>query len=212
MMNRRIYWGIATLIVLLIGVSSVLMMRTTDTESERIYKLPTAEEVDQSRQHTQDAIDQSKKNQPLIAEVDRPNVETEKPQAVEKLVPEVTIVKSDEDLLATAELNLVKSFELPTNAELERYSKSDIDALIVKMDSIISTIKTLTDHYENQIESLRETEMSILHSTDYADPKRKELRNQRKQLETNYYDLGSEKERFGKEYKHIRQYKRSLNR
>ncbi len=37
-MTRKIYWGIAILIVLLIGVSAVLLMRTTDTEPKNVYK------------------------------------------------------------------------------------------------------------------------------------------------------------------------------
>ncbi len=36
-MKSRIYWGIATLIVLLLGVNAFLLLRTTDTEPEKVY-------------------------------------------------------------------------------------------------------------------------------------------------------------------------------
>ena len=37
-MTRRIYWGLAILIVLLMGVSAVLLLRTTDTEPKTVFK------------------------------------------------------------------------------------------------------------------------------------------------------------------------------
>lgn len=37
-MNRRIYWGVATLIILLIGASVFMLMRNTDTEPIVVYK------------------------------------------------------------------------------------------------------------------------------------------------------------------------------
>ena len=37
-MTRKMYWGLAILIVLLIGVTAVLLMRTTDTEPKIVYK------------------------------------------------------------------------------------------------------------------------------------------------------------------------------
>ena len=37
-MTRRIYWGIATLIILLIGVSAFMLMRNTETEPKIVYK------------------------------------------------------------------------------------------------------------------------------------------------------------------------------
>lgn len=36
-MTRRIYWGLATLIILLIGVSAFLLLQNTDTEPKRVY-------------------------------------------------------------------------------------------------------------------------------------------------------------------------------
>ena len=39
-MKGRIYWGLATLIILLIGVSAVLLMRNTDTEQGEKVSLP----------------------------------------------------------------------------------------------------------------------------------------------------------------------------
>ena len=37
-MTRKIYWGIAILIVLLLGVTAVLLTRTTDTEPNPVYR------------------------------------------------------------------------------------------------------------------------------------------------------------------------------
>ena len=45
-MTRRIYWGLAILMVLLIGVFSVLLMRDTENEPIVIYKPPTQEVLD----------------------------------------------------------------------------------------------------------------------------------------------------------------------
>ena len=36
-MTRRVYWGLAFLIILLLGVSAVLLMRDTDTEPKIVY-------------------------------------------------------------------------------------------------------------------------------------------------------------------------------
>ena len=45
-MTRRIYWGLAILMVLLIGVFSVLLMRDTENEPIVVYKPPTQEVLD----------------------------------------------------------------------------------------------------------------------------------------------------------------------
>ena len=37
-MSKKMYWGIVTLIILLLGVTAVLLLRDTDTEPEVIYK------------------------------------------------------------------------------------------------------------------------------------------------------------------------------
>ncbi len=37
-MRKKMYWGIVTLIILLLGATAVLLLRDTDTEPEVIYK------------------------------------------------------------------------------------------------------------------------------------------------------------------------------
>lgn len=51
-MTRKLYWGIATLIVLLIGVSVFMLMHNTDTEPEKVYRdvEPSKEVMDSLRQ------------------------------------------------------------------------------------------------------------------------------------------------------------------
>ena len=58
-MTRRIYWGFAILIILLIGVSVVLLRQTTDTEPRTVYNPLTPEEA-QVKSQIQDAIEKSK--------------------------------------------------------------------------------------------------------------------------------------------------------
>ena len=37
-MKKKMYWGIVTLIILILGITAVLLLRDTDTEPEVIYK------------------------------------------------------------------------------------------------------------------------------------------------------------------------------
>lgn len=67
-MKRRMYWGVAFLILLLIGVSVFLLSRTTETEPEEVYNPLTPSEKEQVDRNIQDAIEKSKQNQPLIVE------------------------------------------------------------------------------------------------------------------------------------------------
>ena len=67
-MKRRMYWGVAILILLLIGVSVFLLSRTTETEPEEVYNPLTPSEKEQVDRNIQDAIEKSKQNQPLIVE------------------------------------------------------------------------------------------------------------------------------------------------
>ena len=48
-MKSRMYWGVAILIILLIGVSVFMLMRNRDTEPKVIYKVPSAEVMQQVR-------------------------------------------------------------------------------------------------------------------------------------------------------------------
>ncbi len=59
-MKSRMYWGVATLIVLLIGVSVFLLTRSPETEPEIIYDFPTPEKQAEVRRNIQDAIDKGK--------------------------------------------------------------------------------------------------------------------------------------------------------
>ena len=63
-MTRRAYWGIATLIILLIGISAVLLMRNTDTEPEIVINDVSDEQI--AKIHSQ-----SKPTQKLVKKVDR---------------------------------------------------------------------------------------------------------------------------------------------
>lgn len=45
MMTRRMYWGLAILMILFVGVTAVLRLRDVDTEPITIYKVPPDEQV-----------------------------------------------------------------------------------------------------------------------------------------------------------------------
>ena len=87
-MRTKMIWGLVTLIILLIGVSVFLLTRTPETEPEIVHRAPTPAEKAEVDRNIQEVIDKAKKDQPQIAEVevDRPQVEIEKPQSVEKPV------------------------------------------------------------------------------------------------------------------------------
>ena len=125
-MNRKMYWGVA-LLILLIGTAAVFMLtRTTETEPVTVYNPLTEADKKQVEQNIQDAIDKEKQNLPPIAEEDRQQVEIEKPQAAEK--PQVTEVskgtgKRVEDM---TDEELRNSFSHHSPAELERWKKVDL--------------------------------------------------------------------------------------
>lgn len=89
-MRNRMIWGLAILIILIIGVSVFLLTRTTETEPEKVYNPLTPSEKEQVDRNIQDAIDKEKKNLPQIAEGDRQQVEIEKPKTTEKPTPDVS--------------------------------------------------------------------------------------------------------------------------
>ena len=74
-MTRRMYWGLATLIILLIGVSVFQLTRTPETEPEIIYDTLTPEEKTEVDRNIQDAIDNKAQKNKSIAEVDGQQVE-----------------------------------------------------------------------------------------------------------------------------------------
>ncbi|MYB02055.1 MAG: hypothetical protein F4118_07720 [Acidimicrobiaceae bacterium] len=73
-MTRRMYWGIATLIILLIGFSVFLLTRTPETEPDIIYRAPTPSEKAEVDRNIQDAIDNKAQKNSSILEVDGPQV------------------------------------------------------------------------------------------------------------------------------------------
>lgn len=126
-MNRKMYWGVA-LLILLIGTAAVFMLtRTTETEPETVYNPLTEADKEQVEQNIQDAIDKEKQNLPPIAEEDRQQVEIEKPHVTEvskgtgKRVEDMT----DEELRnsyshrSPAELEYLKKTHLEWYEQLE---------------------------------------------------------------------------------------------
>ncbi len=126
-MNRKMYWGVALLIILL-GTAAVFMLtRTTETEPVTVYNPLTEADKKQVEQNIQNAIDKAKQNLPPIAEEDRQQVELEKQQAAEK--PQVTEVskgtgKRVEDM---TDEELRNSFSHHSPAELERWKTVDLE-------------------------------------------------------------------------------------
>ena len=111
-MNRKMYWGVA-LLILLIGTAAVFMLtRTTETEPVTVYNPLTEADKKQVEQNIQDAIDKEKQNLPPIAEEDRQQVEIEKPQVAE--VSKET--ESSDGEISEAGHEFIKSW-LPTELE-----------------------------------------------------------------------------------------------
>ena len=48
-MSKKLIWGLGFLVGLIIGVSAAMLMRQTDTEPKVIYKVPSAEVIQQAR-------------------------------------------------------------------------------------------------------------------------------------------------------------------
>lgn len=60
-MRNKMYWRLVILIVLLIGVSVVILMWTTDNEGDVVYRPPISEEMEQVNRNIQEAIEKTKK-------------------------------------------------------------------------------------------------------------------------------------------------------
>ena len=69
-MKSRMYWGVAILIILLIGVYVFLITRPTETEPKIVYKPLTLSEKAEVDRNIQDAIDKAKKDMLPIAEIE----------------------------------------------------------------------------------------------------------------------------------------------
>ena len=86
-MNRKIYWEIATLIIVFISVSAVLLLRNTDTEPKIVYKDLSEEQIDKIRSQSK-PIEVDKPSTKASAETT--NAEkpiTEKPIVTNKTSP-----------------------------------------------------------------------------------------------------------------------------
>ncbi len=59
-MRKKMIWGVATLIVLLVGVSVFLLTRTTDTKTEVVYNPLTSEEEELVKSQIQGTIEKGK--------------------------------------------------------------------------------------------------------------------------------------------------------
>ena len=59
-MIRRVYWGFAFIIILLLGVLIGLLIRNTDTEPDVVYKPLSPEEIEQVNRNIQDIIKKKK--------------------------------------------------------------------------------------------------------------------------------------------------------
>ena len=59
-MARRVYWRLAFLIILLIGVSAVLLIRDTDTEPEVVFNPHSPKDEEQVKRNIQDIIKKEK--------------------------------------------------------------------------------------------------------------------------------------------------------
>ncbi len=152
-MRKKMIWGIAPLIVLLIGVSAVLLMRTTDTQEKTVYidvepskdnpppdepgykwvwhhthwdkvKISTANEV---VEHSDAPITERSDGSPQTTSVSQPNL----------------LVDSDFDFAA----------KLPTEAELPRYSERELAILV---HAALHELSDAQDKYVALTTSLRE--------------------------------------------------------
>ncbi len=113
-MNRKMYWIVAILILLIIGVSVFLLSRTTETEPETVYNPLTEAEKKQVEQNIQDAIDKEKQNLPPIAEEDRPQVD----DPITEVSDEQTIKRQKKRIYLNTKANhLMKTFSETTIQE-----------------------------------------------------------------------------------------------
>lgn len=124
-MNRKVYWGLGVLIILIIGVSAFLLTRTPETEPERVYLAPTPAEKAEVDRNIQDAIDKAKKNQPMLSERDIPKVETETPHQNSQQNDSVETVTAENVLEGLENIDVFSSITLPTDNEIASYTSEE---------------------------------------------------------------------------------------
>lgn len=142
-MNRKMYWGVAILI-LLIGTAAVFMLtRTTETEPKTVYNPLTEAEKKQVEQNIPDAIDKEKQNlPPIIAEGDK--------QQVDDPIAEVSDETNDQ---TSKETDLSKYEGKPLDEDFFRnnYSREAIKSMIELDKEINERIRTVDIPFHEKI-------------------------------------------------------------
>ena len=150
-MRNRVYWGLGVLIVLFIGVSVFLLTRTTETEPEIIYKLPTPEEMKEVERNIQDAIDKAKKNQPPK---EMPNKNSQQNGSVE-------LVLVENYLEGLTDIDLFGAITLPTNAQLANYTDEDIKELYRVIHEATKNEHAIWEKLRQQNEAIKQAKIAI---------------------------------------------------
>lgn len=159
-MTRRFYWGIATLIILLIGVSVFLLTRTPDTEPpEEVYRPLTPAEKEQVDRNIQEIIDKAKKNQPQVAEIEHqeiPHKNLQQNNSVGTVNDSAETVTVENYLEGINEIDLFESVTIPTDAQLANYTRAEAVGLYKKLFEATETAHIMQKKYIKQREALRE--------------------------------------------------------
>ncbi len=209
-MKRRMYWGVAILIILLIGVSVFMLTRTTETEPKIIYNPPTEAEKKQVERNIQDAIDKEKKNLPPIAEEDRPQVVqvSGSPNKNSQQNDSVETVQVENYLEGLTDIDLFESITNPTDAELASYSSGDIMELNGKFLELDIKLNGIYDKYFKQMSASSDAMPKVFRSGD--DRAVDQWLNQ----DTQFIEIGKllneQRERLRKEKNRVRQHTRGF--
>ncbi len=142
-MNRKMYWGVAILI-LLIGTAAVFMLtRTTETEPKTVYNPLSPSEKEQVDRNIQAEIEKSKQNLPPIVEVPKSDPTAEVSGETE----------SSDDEISEAGHEFIKSW-LPI--ELES-TEERIDLLNKLYEGVLFNYQRRPDHepYRKKKESIK---------------------------------------------------------
>ena len=141
-MNRRIYWGLAILMVLLVGVSVVLLTRTTDTEPKRVYR---------DRDPSKEVLDN---NQPRISKRTPPFHET--PHQNDPVVTPTPFPESDNPLSIPERVS--KSNDVPQYSELKAMSNDVLKQLMEdsynRLESLGLALEMRTSEWSHAIDEL----------------------------------------------------------
>lgn len=211
-MTRRFYWGIATLIILLIGVSVFLLTRTPDTEPTIVYQTPTSEEKKEVDRNIQDAIDKAKKNQPQSVEIEHqemPHKNSQQNDRVEVINDSVKKVLADDFLegLNRLDLDLFDSITLPTNDELANYTDEDIKQLYRGIHEVDKKASAIDEEFTKRIEAIHE---ASYHYDKLDVEKLLQLSNQNAQLRRVLIDWQEQGKQWRQETERISKYGRGF--